>query len=417
MTIESQGVAGIAVAALGGLAIGAERQWSGHATGPEARFGGIRTFTLLGAIAGIAGWVWSLGAVALATALAGVAGALVVVSYVAASRRDVEGTTEVAALVVLAAGVLAGAGRYALASGVIAVTALLLVEKSRLHAAVAKIDDAEFRAAIRFAVMAVVILPLLPEGPFGPLGGIRPRQLWMLVLFFSGISFAGYVARRLVGPRHGDALTGLLGGIVSSTSVTFANARASRAHPEISRSLASGTLAASTVLYARVLLAAAVLNLDLMSALLPYLAPPFAATVAAALIAARGRSRTRSPDAGPSNPLALRSALELAGLFQVVLFGVSAARAAWGDLGLAVSGGLLGLTDLDALTLSMAKSATANPEALHGAAQAVAIGVVANSLFKGAVAATLGRGALRVTVPALLLGTAAVGVATLVVLR
>ncbi|HEX7076836.1 MAG TPA: DUF4010 domain-containing protein [Candidatus Eisenbacteria bacterium] len=416
MTLETQGLAGIAVAAIGGAAIGVERQRSGHATGPGARFGGIRTFTLLGAVAGMAGWIWSLGSPAIAAALAAALGALVVVSYVASSRRDVDGTTEVAALAVLGAGLLAGAGRLSLASGVVAVTALLLVEKSRLHAAVAKLDDAELRAAIRFAVMAVVILPLLPQGPFGPLGGIRPRQLWMLVLFFSGISFAGYLARRAIGLRHGTVAAGLLGGLVSSTSVTFALSRASRDRAGMSRSLAFGILASCVVMYFRVLLAAAVLDLDLMSALLPYVIAPLAATAGIAAWGLRGAREPRDAQPGPSNPLELKAALQMAGLFQVVLFVVYAARAAWGDLGLAVSGGLLGLTDMDALTISMARTA-ADPIALHGAAQAVAVGIVSNSLFKAAVALALGRGVLRWVVPASLFVSAILGAAALLYYR
>ena len=79
--------------------------------------------------------------------------------------------------------------------------------------------------------MAAVILPLLPAGPFGPLGGVRPRQLWALVLFFSGLSFVGYLARRAAGPGRGYALAGTLGGVLSSTSVTLTFSRLSRESP------------------------------------------------------------------------------------------------------------------------------------------------------------------------------------------
>jgi uncharacterized membrane protein (DUF4010 family) len=413
MSPQLQGVIGIAVAALGGAAIGLERQWSVHATGPEARFGGIRTFTLLGAFAGVAGWVWSLGAFALAAVLAAAGAAFVVAAYAAVSRRDVEGTTEMAGLVVVAAGVLAGAGHLAIASGIVAITALLLVEKSRLHAAVARLDDAEVRGAARFAVMAVVVLPLLPEGPFGPLGGIRPRQLWLLVLFFSGMSFAGFLARRAVGVRHGYALAGLLGGLVSSTSVTFTFARASRDHRELSRPLAFGVLAACAVMFARVLAATAVLNLDLMTALLPFVVAPLLLSVAFALLGLRGARAEDGSVRAPANPLELKAALQLAGLFQLVLFAVHAARAVWGDLGLVVSGAILGLTDMDALTISMSRSA-ADPAALRAAAQAIAVGILSNTLFKAAAALALGRGVLRVLVPACLAAAAAASVASLV---
>jgi uncharacterized membrane protein (DUF4010 family) len=182
---------GLGVATLGGAAIGLERQWSGHASGPQARFGGIRTFTLLGGLGGLAGWLALGDLLPLAVVLLASAAAVVVAAYAAASRVDVDGTTEVAAIVVLAAGTLAGAGYVALGSAVVAATAVLLVEKTRLHALATRIDDATLRASARFAALACIILPLLPPGPYGPFDAIRPRELWALVLFFSGLSFVG----------------------------------------------------------------------------------------------------------------------------------------------------------------------------------------------------------------------------------
>ena len=196
-------IVGLVIATLGGAAVGLERQWSGHAEGPDARFAGIRTFAMLGALGGFTGSLWNAGVTVPAAILFAGAVAVVAAGYVAGSRRDTDATTEVAALVVLAAGLLAGIGSITLSSAVVAVLLLLLVEKSRLHSLVRHIDDVGLRSGVRFAVMALVVLPLLPEGPFGPLGGVRPRQLWILVLFFSGLSFAGYVARRLAGSGHG----------------------------------------------------------------------------------------------------------------------------------------------------------------------------------------------------------------------
>jgi uncharacterized membrane protein (DUF4010 family) len=203
---------GLGIAALGGAAIGLERQWSGHASGPLARFGGIRTFTLLGGLGGLAGWLAVNGLLPLAVVVLAGSASLVVSAYVAGSRTDIDGTTEVAAIVVLTAGALSGAGHVALASAVVAATAVLLLEKSRLHTLATRIDDAALRASARFAALACIILPLLPSGPFGPLGAVRPRELWLLVLFFSALSFAGWIARRIVGPHQGAIVSGLLGG-------------------------------------------------------------------------------------------------------------------------------------------------------------------------------------------------------------
>jgi len=406
---------GIVAAALGGAAIGVEREWSGHARGPAARFAGVRTFTLLGLLAGVAGRLWQTGAVPLAAALLAGGAALVVVAYLAASRADVDGTTEVAALVVLAAGTLAGAGRLALGSAIIAATALLLVEKSRLHALVARLDDATLRAGIRFGVMAVVILPLLPQGPYGPLGGVRPRELWVWVLFFSGLSFAGFLARRALGARFGYAVAGLIGGLVSSTNVTFTFAQASRAQPGLGGSLAAGVLGASTVMFVRVALAVVALNASLLPLLLPFLIAPFAVGLMAT-VAGIWRQRDTGPELpSEANPLQIGAALKMTVLFQTVLFAVFAMNLIWGDAGVFASGAVLGLTDADALTISMARSGgTALDPAV--AARAIAIGILSNTLMKAVLAVTLGRASFRLIAVAGLLAMAVAGAASLALL-
>lgn len=412
MTPEFQEVAGLLVAALGGAAIGVEREWSGHASGPAARFAGVRTFTLLGLMAGVAGWVWRAGAPELATALVAGAAALVVAAYVAASRKQVDGTTEVAALVVIAAGTLAGSGRLAEASAIIAATALLLVEKSRLHALVQRLDDASLRAGFRFAVMAVVILPLLPEGPYGPLGGVRPRELWMWVLFFSGLSFIGYLARRAFGARAGYAVTGLAGGLVSSTNVTFAFAGASRGHLPLGSALAAGVLAANTILFLRVLVAVSALNRSVIPLLVPYLAPPFVVGLLASLGGVWSQ-RGGGPEVAPAeNPLQFKAALQMTLVFQLVLFAVNGVNRAWGDVGVFVSGAVLGFTDVDALTISMARTSGQGLDP-YIAARAIAIGIVSNTLLKTLIVLAVGRGRFRTVAAA---GLGAILVAGLVAL-
>src|SRR6185503_19868730 len=199
------------------------------------------------------------------------------------------------------------------ASGSIAVTTLLLVEKSRLHALVGRVDDEELRAAARFGVMAIVILPLLPQGPVAQLGGVKPRELWMLVLFFTGLSFAGYLARRSFGPKHGYPLAGALAGLISSTSVTFTFARLSRNEPTLSRPLAVRTIAACTMLFPRVLIATAVLHIAVAWKLLPYLTAPFAVGLIALLLSLRKNPELAHATAMPSNPLQVGPALQMAG--------------------------------------------------------------------------------------------------------
>ncbi len=400
----------LAIAVLGGMAIGVERQWSGHAAGPRARFAGIRTFTLLGLVAGLCGWLWAVGLTGPSLVLMAGVGALVVVAYLSASRTDIDGTTEVAAFVVLAAGLLAGLGLIRVASGCIAVTLLLLVEKRSLHGWVSRVDRTEMRAGARFAVMAAVILPLLPAGPFGPADTVRPRVLWALVLLFSGLSFVGYIARRAIGAERGYALAGVLGGLVSSTSVTLTFSRLSRLRPDDAVALAAGTLGANAVLFPRILLATALLATPLTLALWPAFVVPVCIAVALTVRQLRRRTPVAMPavrDTGDQNPLQVAAALQMAAVFQLVLFAVALATRWFGQAGIFGSAAVLGLADMDALTISMANMVGTGTAPIM-AARAVLIGVTANTIVKLTIAAVIGRGRFRTLTVA---GLAAIAVA------
>jgi uncharacterized membrane protein (DUF4010 family) len=404
---------GVLVATLGGAAIGLEREWSGHASGPQARFGGIRTFTLLGALGGMAGWLSMSGLLPLAVVLLAASSAIVVAGYVAASRTSVDATTEVAAIVVLAAGTLSGAGHLVPGSALVTATALLLVEKTRLHALVSKIDDQSLRVSVRFAAMACVILPLLPPGPYGPYDVVKPRELWALVLFFSGLSFVGWILKRAVGPSQGVILSGLLGGIVSSTSVTLTFARESR-DAEASRiPLAAGVVGASTVMLLRVAIACAVLNRPLAVALLPYIAAAFVIGALVTLIAWRTNMPSDDVEALDS-PLRVGSALQMAALFQVVLLVTALVKSRWGSGALVATSAIVGLTDLDALTLSLARGGMGDD--VQAATIALVTGILSNTLLKLVVAGVVGRGWFRV-MTAGALGAVALAMAVMLVLR
>jgi uncharacterized membrane protein (DUF4010 family) len=190
--------------------------------------------------------------------------------------------------------------------------------------------------------------------------------------------------------------------------VTFSFARASAERPAVAKPLAFGILAACTMLFLRVLLATAVLNQALMTTLLPYFAAPFLIGIVVTIAGWRLLEPGSDQVEEPGNPLDLRSALQMALLFQVVLIVVQVAKDLWGDRGLYVSGAVLGLTDMDALTISMAKSAS-DPATLGAAAQAIAIGVLSNTVVKMAAASFLGRGSVRVLVPVVLAAMAIAG--------
>ncbi len=219
-----------------------------------------------------------------------------------------------------------------------------------------------------------------------------------------------------MGPGQGYLAAGLIGGLASSTNATFTFARLSRVDPAIERAVAFGAVGANAVLYPRVLAATAVLNSALVPWLIPYLALP---ALVAALTAARGLRRSAAagaPELPQDNPLHLRAAIQMAVLFQAVLMVVSFARETWGQSGVLTSAAVLGLTDVDALTVSMARG-VAKTVSLQTAAMAIAVGVLANTAVKLGIALFFGSARFRTIVGGTLVLMIVTAAAALVVLR
>lgn len=392
---QLQAAARLAIAALIGLGVGIERQWSGHASGPDARFAGMRTFLLLGLVGGTAGLLMSRGHDLAAAALLAGCAALAIVAFIVAMRRtgaELDATTEAAAIVVTALGALSGIGWMMLAAGAGSIVVLVLSEKARLHGTVGRIDEDELRGALRFAVLAFVILPILP--PETRIGAIliHPRTIWMIVLFFCALNYAAFVARRLVAPTRGYGVAGALGGFISSTAVTLLFSRRSRSQPELARPLAGGVIAACTVLVPRVITVSTVVSPEVGLRLLPYIGPALLIGAAATALASRHTEGAAEPSPQErGSPLRLRVAIQMALAFQVSMLVIEYVQAHWAMPGLYATAAFLGLTDVDALTVSFSRL----PDSLAAdiAARAIAVGILANTLFKSLMASALGTAA------------------------
>lgn len=394
---ELDGALRLAIAALVGLGVGVEREWTINASGRRPRFAGLRTFSMLGLLGGCAGLFMTTGHDGVAAAAVAGGMALSVTAYVMSVRHaegDPDGTTEVAALLVIALGALAGIGLLALASGAGAIVVLALNEKQRLHGAVKVVREEELRAALRFGVLALVVLPLLPEGPLFAPFAVKPRALWVIVLLFCALNFAAFIARRATGGRHGYGLVGMLGGLISSTAVTLDFSRRSRREPTLALSLATGVIGACTVLIPRVIVVSAVLKPSVSLTLLPFLAP--AALIGTLIVAHDWKSDNSKDTVGelpPANPLRLGLAIRMALLFQIAIIAIDYVRSVWTTPGLYATAAALGLTDVDALTVAMSRSAGAMPAEL--AARAIAVGILANTAFKVALSLALGGPGFR----------------------
>jgi len=376
---------------LGGL-IGVERERSqGNA---EDHFAGIRTFpgfAVLGAaITLLAGTI----GVAVVAGFAAVA-ALVIVAYARSTGRgDVGATTEMAALMTYWIGVAVGAGALLLGGAMGIGLTVLLAAKQRLEAFPRALSRAELAATLTLAVIAAVILPMLPDRGYGPWNVWNPRQLWALVVLVCGLSFIAFVAMRFWGQTRGLAVSGLLGGLASSTAATVSFAQQSRQTPAAGRSLAVAAGLASLVMLVRV----AVLTAIAAPALLGTIGPVLGAAGAGGAIALALVARRAAADDGAvpalTNPFELKGALKFTALFGIVLFVVEAARRLLGEWGVLGAAMLAGLTDVDAITLSLGALSHAELDP-RSAATGIALAALANTGAKAAYAAWLGTGLFR----------------------
>jgi uncharacterized membrane protein (DUF4010 family) len=392
------------VALLIGALVGIDRERKKAAESGRS-FGGIRThilFALIGAasahLAHESGSPWLL-AIALA-----VVGGAVVAGYVRSSRGPDEPyglTSEMAAIAVFLLGAMAVAGEAELAVALGVVTSAVLAFKQPLHGAVQRLDTADVFAGLKLLIASFIVLPLLPDTTIDPWQAINPYKLWLLVVLISALSLAGYVAVRWLGSARGSAITGLAGGLVSSTATTLNFARSSRDDANgDGHTLSAGILLAWLMMFARMAVLIAVINRPLLAAAWPPIAVMGAVTGAFAVWHYRaGLARTRA-DARPlavHNPFSLTAAARFGALFAAVLLVVKLAQRYAPEHGVYVVAALAGSVDVDAITLSMA-DATRSADRFASASAAIVIAAIANTAVKCAAVLALGSGRVRAQV-------------------
>jgi uncharacterized membrane protein (DUF4010 family) len=387
-------------AALGlGILLGLERE---HTHPGDKTFGGVRTFalvSLLGATTAYLDRAIGLHWVAIAgfTAVA----AFVLASYVITAQRGDPGiTTEVSALLAFLLGGLCIWGSVALAGALTVASLLLLAFKNWLHRLAERIEPADIEATLKFAIITLIVLPLLPNESYGPAGleVINPYKIWLMVVLISGLNFAIYILVKVMGPEHSLGLTGLLGGLVSSTAVTLGFAQRSKQLAKHAPALALGILIAWAVMFVRVAFEVAVVTPALTPAVVPRLAfPAGACLLSCALLYRSSRDHQKGTVPAQVNPFELGSAIRFGLLFGAINFAAKAAETYLGTAGLYLAGALAGLTDVDAITLSMADLAARDPSAHSIASRTILIAAMSNTLMKTGMVMALAAPPLRKT--------------------
>ena len=378
------------VAALGaGLLIGVERERS-HPD--EQASAGLRSFALA-ALAGAA--AARLGPTALVAVVLAVAG-LAVAGYLRTRDTDPGITTEIALLLCVLLGALA-MREPALASALAVLAAVLLAAKARLHGFVRSVlSEQELQHGLLLAASVLVVLPLLPNRALPALGGLNPHTLWTLAVLLMVIQTLGHVALRWLGPVRGLALTGLLGGFVSSTATIAAMARRAREHPEWFEASLAGALWSNVSTVVQLGVMSAVVAPALLAWLAPALLLAGALTLGAGWWSAR-LARRRGAAAGAAGaagvagrPFSPRAALVFAAAVGAMLFVSEQAYRRFGGSGVLVATALAGLADAHSSAVSALQLHAGGGLGARLAAWCVGAAFSTNALSKSLAAATGG---------------------------
>ncbi len=396
-------------AAIGiGLIIGMQREHTFDQT--DRHPAGVRTFTLVGLGGAMTALLSDLmqGAAPFVTGFI-VIGLLLMASHIAFGISHRESgvqespgtagiTTSVALVIVYLLGALCWYNRLLESCVIMVVMLWILTAKEQLHNFARKLSREDILATVKFAVISALILPFLPNQAYGPAGlqVLNPHTIWLFVVFISGIGFVGYVLIKLVGPGKGIWLTGLLGGIASSTALTLNLAGRSRENEEYAPDFTLGIVLSWSVMYVRLYLICVVLSGSLAVPLaLPLLLPVVPGLGYALFLKLRASRNHQAKTAEFSNPFKLLPAIKFGVVFTAVMFIANAARVYLGAGALLACSFLGGAAEMDAVAFSVIDMHLKAGLDVRNLVLAFLFASLANTLTKGGLVFFLGAKSMR----------------------
>lgn len=396
-----------------GILVGLQREYTSDVVEAQnsrsEMFAGVRTFALMSLVGSLAAMLSDIsGAPWIFVGIILPLGILIAIGYFVTSWNGSTGmTTEVAALATILTGALCYWGELVLAVALGVVVTVLLSVKVEMQRFVANLTRDDILAALKFAVITAIILPLLPNQDFGPepFNVFNPYQIWLFVVLISGISFLGYVLMKLLRAGQGISLTGLLGGLASSTATTLSFAQRSHKNESLGASFALALMLAWIVMFARALVEVATVNVALVSRIwLPMAVTAGAGLLYGIFLYVRGLEGGDEEEVTLTNPFELGPAITFALIYVAVLLVSRAGQTYFGDTGVYVSSIIAGLADVDAIALSMADLST-QPGGVDPAtaSRAIMMAALANTFTKGGIVLFTGSPRLkRALLPGLL---------------
>jgi uncharacterized membrane protein (DUF4010 family) len=393
--------------------IGLERE-ERRVSGQQYRFGGVRTFPLIGLIGYAMALLSGAQLVPLTVGFA-VIGSFLWLSYRHKLQASNEAgvTTEISGLVTYVVGALVSRDQLWIATTLAVLSILLLELKELLESLSTKIPATEILTFTKFLLLTFVILPIVPNKDYGPFG-VNPFKAWLIVVAISGVSYGSYLLEKASKGKGGVRLAALLGGAYSSTFTTFVMARHAR-EAKAPHCYSGAILMASGVMYFRFLALIAFFNIELMRRLLlPFLILGTIGVVGGWAWSKMPDGDEKGAEAGylTKNPLELTSAFSLAVVFVVMLVATNYALVHLGRGGIYGLAALSGLAPVDPFIMGLTQTA-GKLTSMGLAAAGVVVAAASNNFAKALIAEVLadpktGRQSLI-----LLLGLTALGLVPL----
>lgn len=374
-----------------GMLVGLQREKSQH------EMAGVRTFTLISIMGVISAFLArDFGNPFILPALGISLTALLVTANVIKLKKlnktDVGQTTEVAALLMFAVGAYLVMGDRVIAVIVGGAMAILLYLKEHLHNFIEKLQAKDFAAIMTFAGISLVILPILPDKTYGPLDVFNPRNIWLMVTLIVGISVVGYFIYKFVGRKVGIISNGILGGLISSTATAVSYARKTKGAESIHKMAAFVITVASAIALVRVLLEIGVVIPGKLPELVLPLITVFVLMILLCVwlfyIITKNSEAEEMPE--PKNPAQFKTALIFGLLYAAILFAVAFTNQKFGDSALYLVAIISGLTDVDAITLSLSQLMKSGDLNTSTGWRLILLASLSNLLFKGIMVAVLG---------------------------
>lgn len=399
------------IAILLGAIVGTQRGWVMRNSVEGSRVAGIRTFSLVGLLGGLVGILANIytplliGFALIALVI------LTCIAFVIQQKKsgDVSITGVVSIMVVFVLGNLAVSGEAVLAAAAAVITAVVLDNKRELHQALQKLQEYELDAALRLLLISIVMLPLLPNQSYGPWNALNPYEIWWMVVLIASISFVGYFAIKIGGAKRGILFTSVFAGLSSSTALTLQFSHLSREQASISPLLASGILLSCGTMFPRLLIVLSVINPQLVKLLWPIvMAMMVALYIPAWWIWRRSEVEQIEQSNKQTNPLALQSALFF-GLVLAVIMLLAHALSDWfGNAGVLILSALSGITDVDAISLTLGRQST-QTLSVTTAALGILIAASVNTIVKMGMVIAIGDKKLWRRIAPVMTGCVVVG--------